>query len=773
MDKLRSADVIEAFVLTRDWRDGQNGGDLSIWCWSASGPVLARVLGEQAVCFIDRATPTPEGVQCHRKPVDLVSPSGQPVDAIYFDGQRALTRARERASAQRIRLYESDVRPADRFLMERFVRGGIRLTGKGRKSGSLTILDNPKIASADVQPNLHAVSLDIETNGFDGEVFSIALHSPLDSRVLLQSTARVQDESCVINTFETERNLLSAFARWLQKFDPDIILGWNLIGFDLQALARRFESVNLPFAIGRNQERARILPASRSGVPAMALIPGRVAIDAIESLRAAFWSFEDWTLEGVGQELLGRGKLIDQSDDKLKAIQNLYFNDPAALARYNMEDARLVTDIVAHTDLVDFTTQRTRLTGLNLGRLGGSVASLDNLYLPKLHRRGYVAYDVGDSDAMGAGSPGGYVLDSTPGLYKNVAVLDFKSLYPSIMRTFCIDPLGLWAPGDDPVPGFLGAEFARVNAILPALIDDLWAARDAAKAAGNAPMSQAIKIIMNAFYGVLASNGCRFYDPRLASSITRRGHEVLKRSKTFMEELGYQIIYGDTDSLFVALDENLSVEAAHQDAARLARQLNAWWQQTIEQEFGVVSCLEVEFETLFVRFVMPTLRGSDQGSKKRYAGMIEQPGKKPELVFKGLETVRTDWTPLARQFQRELYARVFTDQPVDDYVKQIVQALEESRLDDKLVYRKRLRRDVDEYRANTPPHVQAARLAGISSGWVEYVITAVGPRTVKSNKERLDYDHYKVKQLAPIADGVLQFLGTDFNALTDAQLDFF
>ena len=187
----------------------------------------------------------------------------------------------------------------------------------------------------------------------------------------------------------------------------------------------------------------------------------------------------------------------------------------------------------------------------------------------------------------------------------------------------------------------------------------------------------------------------------------------------------------------------------------------------------MVSCLEVEFETLFVRFVMPTLRGSDQGSKKRYAGMIEQPGKKPELVFKGLETVRTDWTPLARQFQRELYARVFTDQPVDDYVKQIVQALEESRLDDKLVYRKRLRRDVDEYRANTPPHVQAARLAGISSGWVEYVITAVGPRTVKSNKERLDYDHYKVKQLAPIADGVLQFLGTDFNALTDAQLDFF
>ena len=308
------------------------------------------------------------------------------------------------------------------------------------------------------------------------------------------------------------------------------------------------------------------MPASRSGVPAMALIPGRVAIDAIESLRAAFWSFEDWTLEGVGQELLGRGKLIDQSDDKLKAIQNLYFNDPAALARYNMEDARLVTDIVAHTDLLDFTIQRTRLTGLNLGRLGGSVASLDNLYLPKLHRRGYVAYDVGDSDAMGAGSPGGYVLDSTPGLYKNVAVLDFKAYTRASCGRFVSTRSACGRLETTRYQDFWARSCTRQRHFA-ALIDDLWAARDAAKAAGNAPMSQAIKIIMNAFYGVLASNGCRFYDPRLASSITRRGHEVLKRSKTFMEELGYQIIYGDTDSLFVALDENLSVEAAHQDAA--------------------------------------------------------------------------------------------------------------------------------------------------------------------------------------------------------------
>ena len=122
---------------------------------------------------------------------------------------------------------------------------------------------------------------------------------------------------------------------------------------------------------------------------------------------------------------------------------------------------------------MDFALARSAMTGLNLDRMGGSVASFDNLYLPRLHRRGYVAPNA-SSDQIA--SPGGFVLDSQPGIYEHVLVLDFKSLYPSIIRTFCIDPLGL-ALGvsgeladDETVAGFLEAQFARDGHILPQLI---------------------------------------------------------------------------------------------------------------------------------------------------------------------------------------------------------------------------------------------------------------------------------------------------------------
>ena len=109
----------------------------------------------------------------------------------------------------------------------------------------------------------------------------------------------------------------------------------------------------------------------------------------------------------------------------------------------------------------------------------------------------------------------GTCLIRNPGLYDNVLLLDFKSLYPSIIRTFRIDPLGLVTAGEDSIPGFKGAQFDRENAILPQLIEELWAERERAKRESDAPMSQAVKILMNSFYGVLGASGCRFHDARL------------------------------------------------------------------------------------------------------------------------------------------------------------------------------------------------------------------------------------------------------------------
>jgi DNA polymerase-2 len=235
-----------------------------------------------------------------------------------------------------------------------------------------------------------------------------------------------------------------------------------------------------------------------------------------------------------------------------------------------------VRSIFDATGLLDFAVERARLTGLALDRQGGSVAAFDHLYLPRLHRRGLVAPDVG-VDAEPVASPGGHVLEGKPGLHRHVLAFDFRSLYPSLIRTFQIDPLALWRPGDSPVSGFDGAHFARGGAILPGLVAQLHDARGQAKARGQEALSRAIKIAMNSFYGVLGTPGCRFFDPRLAASITRRGHEVIERTRTLFEGWGHEVLYGDTDSLFVRLDGALDEEACRAAGHALAAAVDAFW----------------------------------------------------------------------------------------------------------------------------------------------------------------------------------------------------
>ena len=135
--------------------------------------------------------------------------------------------------------------------------------------------------------------------------------------------------------------------------------------------------------------------------------------------------------------MLNESKLI-KTDNRLTEIVRQFNEDKLALAAYNRQDCILVNQIFEKLKLFEFAIVRTQITGLELERMGGSVAAFTNLYLPLLHRSGYVAPNLGDH-GLSFESPGGYVMESTPGLYKNVLVLDFKSLYPSIMRTFCIE----------------------------------------------------------------------------------------------------------------------------------------------------------------------------------------------------------------------------------------------------------------------------------------------------------------------------------------------
>ncbi len=175
-----------------------------------------------------------------------------------------------------------------------------------------------------------------------------------------------------------------------------------------------------------------------------------------------------------------------------------------------------------------------------------------------------------------------------------------------------------------------------------------------AKQLKDSALSQAVKIIMNAFYGVLGTPGCRFYDPRLAGTITRIGHWILIFSREFIESEGHQVIYGDTDSLFIHFGDGEQT-AINQVGTQLSERLNCYLNTELQQRFNVQSKLDIEFEKLFVHFFMPTIRGRDTGSKKRYAGFFINETGAGELYFAGMETKRRDWTALAKELQVDLF----------------------------------------------------------------------------------------------------------------------
>ena len=793
---------LSGFILTRQWIDSNDGLELIFWLASEQGPLRLRLTHQEAVCFFPtwqqdqvRSVVSKHATQneWRVKPTQLKNFNHESMSALYFKSQRKLFDCRDKLTAIDVAVVETDIKPTDRFLMERFITGAINISSDTRQANGFKEIVSGELSTTDFRPRLSAVSIDIETDYQASKLYSIALYSEDTAVVFMigsepdQISALQGGGSLSLNYYPDERQVIDAFVNQIRLLDPDVIMGWNVVNFDFRCLQKFCERLKIPFDLGRNDEAIIWRKAREGNDRFYALVPGRAILDGIELMRTATYQFENFSLEYVARKLLNRGKLVDDVDQRGEEITMLFNNDKPALARYNLEDCRLVWDIFKKENLVAFAIERSLLTGLELDRYGGSVAAFDFLYLPRLHRKGFVAPSLAQL-ATSNTSPGGYVMRSIPGIHENVIVLDFKSLYPSIIRTFNVDPLALviGLQEADAISGYDEACFSRTEFILPELIEKLWSARDNAKANKNVVLAQAIKIIMNSFYGVLGTLGCRFFDSRLVSSITKRSHEILIESKNYIEAAGYQVIYGDTDSVFVLLGA-----AAEEDipeiGLKLAERLNQWWQDRLAKDHGVKSYLEIEFETHFSKFLMPTIRGSDTGSKKRYAGLIRDNTNTSgyRVLFKGLETVRSDWSPVAREFQKVLYERIFLDEPYEDYVKQTVSDILSGKYESELVLRKRLRRKLGDYVKNVPPHVQAARKAETirqqrnlpslyqSGGWIEYIMTVCGPEPRHYRQSAIDFEFYIEKQLAPIADSILVFRSSSMHAILNKQIGLF
>jgi DNA polymerase-2 len=715
------------------------------------------------------------------RPCDKTTFAAEPVRRIEAAVPGDVPAMRDRLHAAGIDTFEADVRFAMRYLIERGVKGGCEIAGPPQvRDDGLVIFDNPELRPAQIKIEPRVLSFDIETDRKGEQLLAISLYAPrsgsdpFDEVLIVDDTDRAMPSRAI--RCADEYAALDAFCDRVRDLDPDVITGWNTIDFDLTVLLKIAQRLNHPLQLGRDNGAIRVRKAEGYFGSGQASIPGRLALDGIDLLRGAFVRMDDYSLDAVAREVLGEGKAVaGDVRDRVDEIMHNYRHDLEAFALYARTDARLAYQIVEKLNLIPLSFARSELTGMTPDRVAASIASFDFLYLSELERRRIVAPTVRSDDArVFAAQQGGYVLSSTPGLHANVWVFDFKSLYPSLIRTFNIDPLS-YVPDPTVEADAIetaGAKFRREPAILPRMLDELFPRREAAKKAGDDVAANAIKILMNSFYGVLGTPACRFSNPALANSITGTGRDMLLWSKAWFENAGFQVLYGDTDSLFVR--SGMSDSAAALERGReLAQQLNRELAQHIEAHWRVRSKLELKFEKLYVKLFLPQARHSARGASKRYAGL---PFGQEAVQFTGMEVVRRDWTALAKQVQRELYQRLFTGQPLDAYLAGIVAQVRDGKLDDALVYRKNLRKDTDEYTATTPPHVVAARKSTQPLGrLIAYVMTTAGPEPLDNVAHPLDREHYVVKQIKPVAEPVLATLGMDFERVIgdERQLSFF
>jgi DNA polymerase-2 len=334
-----------------------------------------------------------------------------------------------------------------------------------------------------------------------------------------------------------------------------------------------------------------------------------------------------------------------------------------------------------------------------------------------------------------------------------------------------------------------GAAFSREKGILPELIAAYFAARRRALDAGDEAASFVYKILMNSFYGVLGTPSCRYGRTELAGAITSFAKKWLHFSRDWFIQKGYRVLYGDTDSLFVetGLGDEASYETFLEWGKGCTGELNAVLKETVRDEYGLESFMELRFEKPYRRFMIPPLRnpgGEGRGRAKGYGGYLLDREGSLSVEVKGMEAVRSDYTPLARRIQVELLELVFSGGGEADFKNQVNKILREMRLgklDGELVYRKRLSRAPETYTASTPPQVKAARALGWKNkkGTVEYVWTINGPEPFMNENGQLlahaplDYDHYAESQVLPTARSIAAAAGWNVEVFLSPGRDYF
>ena len=663
---------------------------------------------------------------------------------------------------------EFDIPFYRRYLIDKELRPGswVEIEGDHQESEKFV----SEIEVQDIRPlesseDLQWKSLAFDLEVIDEDIVMASFYSEKFRKVLSLKDTDLE----FVEEVEDQAEMLERFIEIVEDQKADILLGYNTDEFDFDILRDKADETGVTLALGRNGERMKF---NRRGRFKGARIKGRMHLDLypfVTHVLAPGIDSETLDLDSVAQEMLGKEK-DDLSWSEMKQIWREK-GDIEKFAEYALKDSELtyqlgeqispqILELSKITGLIPFDTCR-----LTYGQLTENYL-LREAYSRNMLSRNRPSQKKRSKRDREQAYTGGFVYTPEEGLYDNVAVFDFRSLYPTVMVAHNISPemLGVEACEDEFIIDELDYSFCQdEQGFFPELVENLVSSRYSIKEKmknmeeGSEKYSslysrqQAQKILANSFYGYLGYSGARWYSREAAEATTYLGRKYIQDTIETAEEMGFEMVYGDTDSVMLRKD---SIEES----------MDGFLEEVNSQ---LPKFMELEFEGLFKRGFF-TSKDSGEGAKKKYA-LIDE---KANLKITGFEQVRRDWSPIAKKTQKKVLRKVLEDRidEAAEEVKTTIEALNSGNVDveDLKIYTT-LTKPPEEY-GSTAPHVEAVKKAEKRGDSIEaettvdYVITRGGKSIsdkaeLTKYAENYDAEYYIENQVIPVALRVLKVFG--------------
>lgn len=574
-----------------------------------------------------------------------------------------------------------------------------------------------------------------------------------------------------VETLKGEKEVIERFNSIVEEENPDILFGYNSANFDLPYLEARAGKLKAAFRLGRFNGRMRPL---KKGMIKGYEIEGRVHFDLYPMMRLfgfiGLIKAQKFTLNAVAEEVLGKKKV----DVKKDSIWQLWDSgDIEKLCEYSLIDSELTAELGENFLPLEMEMSSTAKMPLFQTTLSTSGQLVENLLMYHAAERGALIppRPVGETiyERLNAPIQGAFVKLPEPGIYENLAVLDFRGLYPSIIVSYNIDPDTLMKKGDE--DAFVSPTEARFSkkevGLVPSVLDYLVdmrgrIKRELKKLDKSSPAyvkmnarSHALKILANSFYGYLGYARSRWYSRPCAESVTAWGRKHIMETIEKAEKTGFQVLYADTDSVFLIYKDKEKV-------LKFMEEVNA----------SLPEKMELELEGFYSRGVFVSKKGAgERGAKKKYA-MIAEDGR---IKIRGFELVRRDWSEIAKETQLMVLEAILKEgskEKAVSIVRKTVNDLQKGKVPlEKLAISTQISKDPKSYEIKSPEISAAKKMlkAGMHverGSIISFVIGKEG-KSISEKAEPLelakdyDVDYYINHQVLPAVMKILKELGYD------------